>query len=69
MTIVGEDVNFDLYGVHAAAAVLKAFLKELPEPIMTFELYDDTIRIPGEWCLHIQSDLLCILHTCIMFIL
>ena len=34
-------------GVHVAAVMLKTFLREMPEPIMTFELYEYTIRIPG----------------------
>ena len=47
--IVGKHVNFELYGgVHVAAVILKTFLREMPEPIMTFELYDYTVRIPGE---------------------
>ena len=41
-------MNFELYGgVHVAAVILKTFLREMPEPIMTFELHDYTVRIPG----------------------
>ncbi|XP_067945590.1 rho GTPase-activating protein 8-like isoform X2 [Watersipora subatra] len=44
----GKHVNFELYGgVHVAAVILKTFLREMPEPIMTFELHDYTVRIPG----------------------
>lgn len=32
-----------------AAVILKTFLREMPEPILTFELYDYAIRIPGEF--------------------
>jgi len=44
----GKHVNFEMYGgVHVAAVMLKTFLREMPEPIMTYELYEYTIRIPG----------------------
>lgn len=42
----GELVNFDDYGeqsVHVASVVLKTFLRELEEPLLTFELYGDVI--------------------------
>ena len=42
-------MNFELHGgVHVAAVILKAFLREMPEPIMTFELYDYAVRIPSK---------------------
>lgn len=40
----GEEVNFDEYGeqsVHVAAVILKTFLRELEEPILTFGLFSD----------------------------
>ncbi len=37
---------FQQYGdVHLPAALLKSFLRQLPEPIMTFDLYDHTVRV------------------------
>ncbi|RWS08072.1 rho GTPase-activating protein 8-like isoform X2 [Dinothrombium tinctorium] len=42
----GKEVNFDDYGdqsVHIAATTLKTFFRELEEPLLTFELYDDVI--------------------------
>ena len=42
----GLDVNFDAFGdsgIHLAAAVLKSFLRELEEPLLTFDLFDDVI--------------------------
>lgn len=37
---LGKPVNFDLYeDVHVAAVVLKTFLRELPEPLLTFRTY------------------------------
>lgn len=33
---------------HVAAVLLKKFLRELPEPLLTFQLYDDIMRIHGK---------------------
>ncbi|XP_076856469.1 bargin isoform X2 [Brachyhypopomus gauderio] len=33
---------------HAVAGALKSYLRELPEPLMTFELYSDWFRAAGE---------------------
>ncbi|XP_041452923.1 rho GTPase-activating protein 8-like isoform X1 [Lytechinus variegatus] len=42
----GDPVNFtDVGDVHVPALLLKAFFRELPEPIMTFDLYDDILKI------------------------
>lgn len=35
--------RLDLYAVHVRASVLKSFFRELPEPLLTFDLYDDFI--------------------------
>lgn len=40
----GEEVNFDDHGeqsVHVASVILKTFLRELEEPILTFALFND----------------------------
>lgn len=40
----GEQVDFDDYGdqaVHIAAVILKTFLRELEEPLLTFELFTE----------------------------
>lgn len=43
---VGESVNFrEMEDVHLAAVILKTFLRELPEPLLTFQLYNDIINI------------------------
>ena len=34
--------------VHVAAVLMKKFLRELPEPLLTFQVYDDIMRIKGE---------------------
>ncbi|XP_074481007.1 rho GTPase-activating protein 8-like [Sebastes fasciatus] len=37
---LGKPVNFDEFGdVHVPAVILKTFLRELPEPLLTFRLY------------------------------
>ncbi|KAK7496039.1 hypothetical protein BaRGS_00012740 [Batillaria attramentaria] len=41
-----ETVNLDDYPVHVLTTVLKSFFRELPEPLLTFELYDDFLRSP-----------------------
>nr|XP_032660663.1 rho GTPase-activating protein 8 isoform X2 [Chelonoidis abingdonii] len=44
----GKPVNFDDYGdVHIPAVVLKTFLRELPQPLLTFESYDQILGITG----------------------
>lgn len=44
----GEEVDFD-GNVHVAAVLLKTFLRELEEPLMTFELYDEITQFPSEF--------------------
>ncbi|XP_014662655.1 PREDICTED: rho GTPase-activating protein 8-like [Priapulus caudatus] len=42
----GQDVDFNVIGdINLAAVLLKKFLRELPEPLMTFELYEDVITV------------------------
>ncbi|KOC69554.1 Unconventional myosin-IXa [Habropoda laboriosa] len=36
-----ERVDFENYQVHVLAAVLKSFFRDMPEPLLTFEYYDD----------------------------
>ncbi|XP_018619495.1 rho GTPase-activating protein 1 [Scleropages formosus] len=41
----GEVVDFfQLDDVHLAAVILKTFLRELPEPLLTFQLYTDVVN-------------------------
>lgn len=35
------NVDLNDYGVHVWTAVLKSFFREMPEPLMTFQLYDE----------------------------
>lgn len=44
-------MNFDVYqNVHVPAVILKAFLRELPEPLLTFRVYNQVQEILGESC-------------------
>ncbi|KTF81313.1 hypothetical protein cypCar_00021064 [Cyprinus carpio] len=41
----GEEVSFyQLDDVHLAAVILKMFLRELPEPLLTYQLYNDIVN-------------------------
>lgn len=43
---LGKPVNFDLYqDVHVPAVILKTFLRELPEPLLTFRLYNQVLDL------------------------
>lgn len=39
-----EKVDFENYQVHVLAAVLKSFFRDMPEPLLTFESYDDFLH-------------------------
>uniref|UniRef100_A0A8C0XIA1 Rho GTPase-activating protein 8 n=1 Tax=Castor canadensis TaxID=51338 RepID=A0A8C0XIA1_CASCN len=42
----GKPVDFDDYGdIHVPAAILKTFLRELPQPLLTFEAYEQILGI------------------------
>ena len=41
----GESIVFNDGDVHIAAVILKTFLKELDEPVLTYKLYDYIIGI------------------------
>ncbi|XP_069573317.1 rho GTPase-activating protein 1 [Brachyistius frenatus] len=41
----GASVNFrEIEDVHLAAVILKTFLRELPEPLLTYQLYNDIVN-------------------------
>lgn len=47
MPVVGqpvEELDYDAYNVHVLANVLKSFLREMPEPLLSFDRYDDFLR-------------------------
>ncbi|XP_070785198.1 rho GTPase-activating protein 8-like [Enoplosus armatus] len=50
---LGKPVDFDLYSdVHVPAVILKTFLRELPEPLLTFRVYNQVQDI-----LNVESSL------------
>ncbi|XP_017776709.1 PREDICTED: unconventional myosin-IXa-like isoform X2 [Nicrophorus vespilloides] len=40
-----DEVNFADYQVHVLASVLKCFLREMPEPLLTFECYENFLTV------------------------
>lgn len=43
--VTGETVHFsEMEDVHLAAVILKTFLRELPEPLLTYKLYNDIVN-------------------------
>ncbi|XP_066928959.1 rho GTPase-activating protein 1-like [Clytia hemisphaerica] len=57
----GEQVTFSSDEVHLPAAILKKFLRELPDPLLTFELYDqvmDACSLPEEERLSFTQDMM-----------
>ncbi|XP_077174229.1 unconventional myosin-IXa isoform X3 [Paroedura picta] len=42
-----ESVNLDDYNIHVIAGVFKQWLRDLPNPLMTFELYEEFLRAMG----------------------
>lgn len=64
----GKPVNFDEYAdVHVPAVILKTFLRELPEPLLTFRVYSQVQEILSEsmrsnlitWCGNFSDKLFC----------
>ena len=52
----GDPVDFsEFHDIHVPAVILKTFLRELPEPLLTFDLYDAVIRIPCKYITYSQS--------------
>ena len=46
--LLGEKVEFREYSdVHLAAVLIKLFLRELPEPLLTFKAYDTITELRG----------------------
>ncbi|XP_042346929.1 unconventional myosin-IXAa isoform X2 [Plectropomus leopardus] len=42
-----ESMNLDDYNIHVIASVFKQWLRDLPNPLLTFELYEEFIRAMG----------------------
>lgn len=43
----GEQIVFEDGDVHIAAVILKTFLRELEEPLLTFDLFDQVVKFQG----------------------
>eukprot|EP01147_Barroeca_monosierra_P007181 gene7181-480_t len=44
----GDDLDFTVYGdVHIPAVLIKTFLRDLPEPLLTFEKYQTVLELAG----------------------
>lgn len=44
-----DSTNLDDYNIHVIGSVFKQWLRELPNPLMTFELYEEFIRAMGKY--------------------
>ena len=40
----GEQIVFDVGDVHIAAVILKTILRELQEPVMTYDIFNDVVN-------------------------
>lgn len=52
----GFDVIFDEEDPHVVASLMKTFLRELEEPLLTYENYDDIIEFLGEFTLELSHE-------------
>jgi len=46
-TISGEIIDWESFDDHMVAGLLKQWIRELPEPLMTWGLYDEWIKARG----------------------
>lgn len=54
---VNQGLSIDFSGdVHIAAVLLKTFLRELEEPIMTFDLYEEITQFQSKFSCFMYSD-------------
>lgn len=54
--ISGKDVNYsNPEDIHCAAVIIKRFLRELPEPILTFKLYETIITSSSKCQISVHS--------------
>lgn len=44
-------MDFNQYDLHLPAVILKTFLRELPEPLLTFDLYPHVVGFLSECAL------------------
>ncbi|MEQ2180481.1 hypothetical protein GOODEAATRI_001646, partial [Goodea atripinnis] len=51
-----ENMNLDDYSIHVIASVFKQWLRDLPNPLMTFELYEEFIRAMSKISLQEETN-------------
>lgn len=56
-----DDVDFKETDTHVVAGLLKSFLRELSEPLLTYELYEEIVNFLGK--LFAQSAPECVMWT------
>lgn len=44
-----DDVDFKETNTHVVAGLLKSFLRELSEPLLTYELYEEIVNFLGKF--------------------
>lgn len=42
-----ERLSFEAVNVHVMAALVKMFFREMPEPLFTFDLYENFLNVSG----------------------
>ena len=46
----GDTIDFDKFqDIHIPAAILKSFLRQLPEPLMTYDQYDHLVKVQSRF--------------------
>lgn len=62
---LGQSVSFEQYGdIHLAACVLKTFLRDLSEPLMTYRLYPELLTLSGsEYMLVGQASIFVVVYN------
>ena len=60
----GQPISFEQYGdIHLAACVLKTFLRDLSEPLMTYRLYPELLGLSGsEYMLIGQASIFVVMY-------
>lgn len=56
-------MNLDDYNIHVIASVFKQWLRDLPNPLMTFELYEEFLRA---MCKYSDLPVILISDKCIL---
>ncbi len=55
-------MNLDDYNINVIASVFKQWLRDLPNPLVTFELYEEFLRAMGKQMCLSKHDLSHLLH-------